>query len=286
MTHQCSFCEYSTERLYNLKRHVGVMHSKENEEKKSASSDGKSKKYQCTKCNKGYDKPSLLKKHEEVCSGPKSSMTCPNCSMVFDTRQAKYKHKFKCENTQTITNNTNNITNNNQQTNSHNTNTTNNNVNSHNNYHVHIHMHNFGEENREHLQVDFIKQCFALGPHGVSPMIDKIFFDKEHPENHNVKLISLKHSLCEVFKDHEWVPHGLKDIIDRMITKCADTILDHVSGEIIANPTQEKLLQVSSIQNMEPRIKKTIQERTRGKLVARRKFAKKTETASSSKHLE
>ncbi len=262
MTHQCSFCEYSSERPYNLKRHVERMHSAA---KQQVTND---KLLSCTKCTKKFNKPSLLQKHEDKCTGEKTSLECPHCHKQFDSRQAKYKHKFVCPTIHNTTNNntTNNIVNDNSTTN---------NVNSHNNYHVHIHMHNFGEENKDYVPIDFIRQCFELGAYGVNPMIDKIFFDKEHPENHNVKLTSLKHSLCEVFKDHEWVPHGLKDIIDRMITKCADTILDHVSGEIVTNPCQERLLQVSSIQNMEPKIKKTIHERTRGKLVARRKFAKK-----------
>ena len=53
-------------------------------------------------------------------------------------------------------------------------------------------------------------------------MIDKIYFDKECPENHNIKLINDK--LVEVFIDNKWEKRKLKVICKRVIEKTLNKI--------------------------------------------------------------
>lgn len=135
---------------------------------------------------------------------------------------------------------------------------------------IHIHVCDFGKENLEHITEEFAKQCLSKGHHGIVPMIDKIYFNKEHPENHNIQLTSLKHGVVEVHKDNKWVPQGLHETIDTMIVKSSSEIINRVAPIMEVN--EDTVHNISSISNMNSSHKKKIKECTKGKLIARRKF--------------
>ena len=108
---------------------------------------------------------------------------CNNCDKKFKTTQGKNKHIKLCHkedkkrsevtsNTKIINNNiTNNITN-----------IINNNIT--------IVLNDFGNEDISYIKDDklFLDKCMKQLSSGISTLIEKIYFDKENPQNHNIKM--------------------------------------------------------------------------------------------------
>ncbi len=224
-------------------------------------------KHKCTRCCKEFGTAYSLKRHMLGCKTEGvSSLQCPTCQKIFSCRQSKSRHKQKCTGTKTEdTKDVQTVNNYNQCTIN---NTTNNTVNNTNN--IQINITNFNSENTDYITEEFARKCFESGVHGVNPMIDKLYFDVEHPENHNVKLKSLNHSLVEVHTDKGWVPNGLYTIIDKMISNSTGTILFKISHMPLN--VEEDTFRLNAIQNITPEHKRRIREQTKSKLVARREL--------------
>jgi hypothetical protein len=190
------------------------------------------------------------------------------------------KHRLRCEEVlsaadiqehSSIVNNINNTTNNTVN----NTNNINNTINVGGNViQNNIHINSFGNENKDYIAIEFIRQCLNQGSYGISPMIDKIYFDPEHPENHNVELESFKNRLVKVVQENQWQFASLLNTVDQMITKASTFIVSTLAQEIMEKiPTkegQDTMVNVQSIQNIEPHMKKRIREHTKGRLARRR----------------
>jgi protein-arginine kinase activator protein McsA len=194
MSFQCERCGYSTEFLGNLRNHF-------------------KRKNLC---------PAVLADislHELKAKYTKKSTTCEQCGKEFASPQSKYNHKkYHCKNTvsqlqQTINNlqeelevhkktaphNVTHIQNQNIQQN------------------ILINIKNFGQENMEYLSKDFLNSCLITN--NIVPLIESIHFDKEHPENHNVKMKSIRYDLMEQYVDGKWIVTDKEETLDELINK-------------------------------------------------------------------
>jgi hypothetical protein len=150
--HKCDFCNYKTNRKFDLKKHQNRMHkcqiieiTSENLTEKNVPPNRKNvppnrknvppnrkivppnrknvplNQNMCKKCNKIYKTKNSLIEHEKKCTGV-DDLTCPRCMISFTTRQHKFRHikKNNCEARSIIhartPNAQNNITNNNIET--------------------------------------------------------------------------------------------------------------------------------------------------------------------------
>lgn len=142
MAHKCQFCDFTSERAYNVKRHTIRRHNiQENENVQTVAKNVQNvaknvqnvvenvqnvvknvqnvvtekTTHYCGKCGKYFCRPCRVSKHEEKCKGVRT-LQCDICNMVFQDRHDKYNHKRygKCSPpSPSVTNITNNITNNN-----------------------------------------------------------------------------------------------------------------------------------------------------------------------------
>ena len=99
-----------------------------------------------------------------------------------------------------------------------------NNNNSHNNTTNNIETQNvivvnsFGQENSEYLTDQIVSKLIQNGPFTCLPkMIERIHFDPDHPENHNVKFTNHKNKYAKIIKNNKWVTANKKQTIDTMI---------------------------------------------------------------------
>ena len=85
----CSFCEYKTNRAYNLKRHQNSKHIEDmiNPELVQNVPSG----LKCKFCNKKYETERHLLNHEKKCNKV-DSLTCPRCMISFTNRKHKSRH--------------------------------------------------------------------------------------------------------------------------------------------------------------------------------------------------
>ena len=331
MTHLCSLCSYSTNKRYNLNRHISTVHkvldvgkeeaaennqtlsennqtlsennqtlsdnnqsmsennqtlSKNNQSLDVETIDGR-KPHACPTCYKSYTRKVTLNAHILKCKKVQSALECDKCHRVFNTQSTLAMHRRRCDGPETSPSNdagsstsstsmVQNIQNTNV-SNSHNITTNSNNTVTNNIAGDVNYINNFGFENKEYIAIEFIRQCLNQGSYGISPMIDKIYFDPEHPENHNVSLESFKNRLVKVVQEKQWQFTSLLNTIDAMISKASNFILTSLSKEILeqvastaAGHAEETMANVQSIQNLEPQVKKRIREHTKGRLARRR----------------
>jgi hypothetical protein len=210
----------------------------------------------CDKCNKILACKRNLKYHILKCSGKINILQCGICKEIFTCPSNKYKHQKKCKLKEyaQITNIQiqNNII-----------------TNINNNSGIQININNFGSENKDYITKEFLLKCFENGGYGVGAMVDKIYFDENHPENHNVKLGSLRHSYVDVRRNAKWQPQGLDNTLSNMIQTASSDIICNkdMPGEL-----DEKNIDLyTSITNLDPKIEKRIKENSKGKLIARRR---------------
>ena len=226
----CSLCNYKTNRNYNLKRHHNAVHLKNNEDfisKKSApiniclahpsieivnlenfsahstkniahseipalsNKDNEKNTFHCKKCNKEYKTKKLYIKHEEKCNGL-NILTCPRCMFTFSTKNSKSNHikrnnckaksiihAIKPDNIITIIN-------------------------------------NYGFERNDYITFDDIFNILTKsGIYIISKYIEMKHFNKDFPENHNIKCEN--NNDCLIKKDDEWKVINLNYITDTLI---------------------------------------------------------------------
>jgi hypothetical protein len=79
-------------------------------------------------------------------------------------------------------------------------------------------VNSFGSENIDHLTDQIICKLIQTAPFTCVPeLIQKIHFDPEHPENHNIKLTNKKMNYAEIVKNNKWVTANKKQVIDDVI---------------------------------------------------------------------
>ena len=156
-------------------------------------------KYHCLYCNKNLSRSDSLQRHMNICKKKKECeiITLHNKDIEIEEKNKQIKEleeKIKTQGNTNIINNTNNtITNN-------------------------IHINNYGDENLKHLRSrDFANLLSGIYT-AVPKLIEKIHFDPDHPENHNIKYTNRKLPYLKVMKDDKWQlvnkKHELLDLID------------------------------------------------------------------------
>ncbi len=100
----------------------------------------------------------------------------------------------------------------------------------HNNY---IIINNFGEENLDYLSQDhqFLKTCIESPLLSVQKYLDYVHFNKEHPENTNIKLTNLQSPFMDYFKNGIWNKVEQRVMIPRIISKSVKVINEIMSSQ-------------------------------------------------------
>ena len=96
-------------------------------------------------------------------------------------------------------------------------NSTNTNIENQNNITININA--FGNENTDYLDDKAILQCIDRVYKSIPALLQKIHFDPQHPENHNIKISNKKLPYASVMGTNQiWKTMDRKDAIDKMVT--------------------------------------------------------------------
>jgi uncharacterized C2H2 Zn-finger protein len=212
---RCSYCDYTTIRNYNLKRHEINKHSKEilnengqNSFEKNTVNDNKNYSH-CSKCYKKYLTPRSLKNHEEKCIGI-DILTCPKCMNSFSDSSNKIRHmkRNSCKAKSIIHARQPNIQNIETQNNI--TNITNNII---NNTFV---INNYGNERLDYLSEDDMLKILTSGNNTIPLYIEKKHFNKDFPENNNIQYDD-KSKKCKIKENNKWKNMNLSMASSKLI---------------------------------------------------------------------
>lgn len=181
----CKECHTNFKRKLNYETHL--MSTKH----KNRVSNKNKVLFYCSFCNKSFSHCSSLSRHKTNCIHNKTNI---------DTLQ-KENEELRKEIEQLKNNNT--------------TNTTNNIENQTNNI---IHINCFGNENLDYITDKVILHCMNKVYGSIPLLIEKIHFDPEHPENHNIQIPNKKLPHAKIMNHKkEWQIIQKKDAINSMI---------------------------------------------------------------------
>ena len=191
------------------------------------------KTYICEYCNKSLSKSCHLNRHYTRCKfkinknneveklkSEKDEMKDTIETLLIELHDAKTTIK-------NITNNTNNTNNNNTINN-------NNTTDSHNNT-INVHINNFGNENIEHLNKDYLTYLIKGAFGAIPKLIETVHFDPNHPENHNVKITNKKLPYAHVMKDNKWEIRDKNKVLEDIVDDKYNILDEHCDDNIKTN---------------------------------------------------
>jgi hypothetical protein len=114
------------------------------------------------------------------------------------------------------------------------------NTNSHNNTTINntynIQLNNFGQENMACLTPELLTYCLTNPKKGMSSLIEKIHYNKDYPENHNLRCKSLKNNIFERFVDAQWTLCDASNTLDELIKKGYRILEAHFAEIFLSDP--------------------------------------------------
>lgn len=211
MTYKCERCGYSSPLKTNLKRHL-------------------SKQKQCRTISCSKTSVELLNELEHNVMTDKQNL-CP-CGKMYKHKHHLHRHQKTCiayiikqkeldEMRQMIELLKNEI----KQPRSNHSITS---IGDHNTINIHnivnnntIVVNNFGNEDTSYLTSDFIEKCTCYLSIGIKSMVKAIYLNKNHPENHTIKVTNIKSPFISVIENQKWVLKNKTEVLNLSVDKIA-----------------------------------------------------------------
>jgi hypothetical protein len=129
---------------------------------------------------------------------------------------------------------------------------------------THKSVNHFGSEDMTYIGGSFFKECFEKGKFGIMNFLEKLYFDRDNPQNHNIHW--LKNNVVEIFICGKWIPRKLSDVVNSMTDAALRRITTHPSIKP-SHMTEAFLVQLNDIGNLDANMKGIIQERVKMNLM-------------------
>jgi uncharacterized C2H2 Zn-finger protein len=263
MSFFCEECNYKTNKKYNLTRHQNGKHIKKelkilNEDKHILNEDKhilnenkhilnenkhilNEDMHICKKCNKKYKTLKFLIEHEKKCNGL-NILTCPKCMTIFSNTSNKSRHikKNNCKAKSIIhlVNTDNDNDNDNKPSlfingNNNNNNTINNTI-----------INNFGNERTDYITFDDMINILKCGDNIIPKYIELKHFNKEFPENHNIKYE--KNKGCLIKNNDRWGLTNLDIISNKLFDKNSYELRNYYNNQ--KKDIEEKIMNIEVLE--------------------------------------
>jgi hypothetical protein len=205
----CKDCYCGFKQLHHYNYHL-----ESNKHKNRISTENKNL-HLCSICQKNFSYLSGLYRHRAKCKINKiisEEKETPKVDLEAEIK--KLQEKIEVLEKSAIANNNNNNTTNIENQNINNTNNTTNIKNQTNNIIINC----FGNENLDYITDKVILHCMNKIYGSIPLLIEKIHFDPEHPENHNIQIPNKKLPHAKIMnRKKEWQIVNKKDAIDSMV---------------------------------------------------------------------
>jgi hypothetical protein len=127
---------------------------------------------------------------------------------------------------------------------------------------IHIHINPFGNENLDYIDDDTYFRCINRVCNSIPAILEKIHFDPEHPENHNVKITNKKLPYASIMDSNsKWKTVLKNDALDSMVYNGFNILDDKYAEfkELIAEPKQLRFEEFQKkLENQDKELLKTI----------------------------
>lgn len=174
--------------------------------------------YKCLKCGKTFNHKGTYDNHmnrKTNCGNQiaNNDNTCKNCGKKFSCYNSLYSHTKNSPCNEKCTNINNNI-------NTNNTNIENMNVDGD------VKVVKFGDENLTYISDDIYKKIIGRGFKCLEEFVMHVFFNKDHPENHNVYVSNLNKNIVNLFNGETWDSVPGDEFFESFINDKADFLED------------------------------------------------------------
>lgn len=105
-----------------------------------------------------------------------------------------------------------------------------------NNININIQLNNFGQENTSYLTPEFLTYCIMNPKKGISSLIESIHYNRDYPENHNIRYKSFKDNVFEKFIDTRWTMCDASNTLDELIKKGYRILESHLAQQYSNDP--------------------------------------------------
>lgn len=218
MVFVCERCHYTTKLKADYKKHLtrkikcaDIFSSKEPSDIINDLINNDCKEYKCDNCSKYFKSASSRANHKRVCEKERERKQLEDLLKQFNEKLDLFDKRFQT----TQVNETHDTTN-----------TVNLYIGTNpfiNNIGVSgprlnkVELREFGHENMDALPQTFIGECFMNLK--FRDIIENLHCDPDFPENHNIRLKSIKRNVMEIFRDNKWVAVSLAYGIEELINK-------------------------------------------------------------------
>lgn len=105
-----------------------------------------------------------------------------------------------------------------------------------NNTTVFVNLKTFGNEDMTHLTNDFLSHCLLNPTKGITQLIENIHYNKDVPENNNIRFKSNKNNTFEKYYESKWIECDASNTLDELIRKGYRVLSKHYADYFIDNP--------------------------------------------------
>ena len=92
---------------------------------------------------------------------------------------------------------------------------------------ININLNNFGKESLEHISDEFLDKCIKKLNKGMVDLLENIHYNKNVPENNNIRIKSIKQNLLEKYQEGEWIECDKNNTLDELIRKGFKILYQH-----------------------------------------------------------
>lgn len=207
--YQCVRCSYKSKSKFNFIKHLQRKNAceplyKDVSPKDLLSNlqlDNKTGIYKCEHCEKEFHSAQLKYQHKKRCSAT-IPVRCTTAHLLekIHILDQKIKSLEQTQQQLSVLPGSNSMSvDNSSHSQSDNSSSFNNNIITNNNFY----LRDFGQENISYLPNEFLNRCFAQKD--LVTLLENIHCDREHPENHNIRIRSQKRSQIEVRENNKWM---------------------------------------------------------------------------------
>jgi hypothetical protein len=209
--YNCSNCNYTTKRLYNYNKHLLTLKHAKNTKalqsecdkippKPAKTSKTPTKTHQnppkfvCEFCLKEYTRNDSLKRHTDFrCKVKKTSIHDQALINQLKEEREYLKSQIEVLLTKVGNNNNNNITNNT------------------------ININSYGNEDLSHITKTIKTSLLKIPALMIPKLVEKVHFNPDKPENHNLMIHNKKEGYISVYKDNKWCYKDKEEVIRDLV---------------------------------------------------------------------
>jgi len=176
----------------------------------------------CDFCEKTFTRKTGLTKHLKCCKIKQKKDKNENKKdtkiRFLEKKQEELQDKVEdlliefSKNTSTINNITNNTTNNQNKI-------------------INININNYGNENIDYLNKDYLNNLLQGAFTSIPKLIENIHFNPSHPENHNIKITNKKEPYVKIRKNDKWELQDKKETLATLVDDKYYILVDHYANE-------------------------------------------------------